>query len=341
MNSVASLYKFLTEAEKASLRAKDLTQQLLTLARGGAPIKTQTSLVEFIKESAGFALTGSKVRCEFLLPADLWPVKIDVGQMNQVLNNLLINAQQAMPTGGHITIQGENLSINAEGSNQHSNIQAGDYAKISVRDQGIGISEHDLSRIFDPYFTTKDKGNGLGLATTYAIVRNHGGYITVESELGVGTKFSLYVVASSEAVLARKDETTTLQTGHGKVLVMDDEPSIRNLLQSMLSYLGYTVEVTCDGVEAIELYKRAEESDQPFVAAIMDLTIPGGMGGKEAVRKLQEINPRVRAIVSSGYSTDSIMGDFRTFGFNGVITKPYNMVEVSRSLHEVLSLMNE
>ena len=325
--------KRLAEAEKACLRAKDLTQQLLTFAKGGAPIKKTTSIAEIIKESASFALKGSNARCEFSIPEALWLVETDEGQISQVINNLIINADQAMPAGGIIKVGAENMAVVEE---HGLPLKEGKYVKISIEDQGIGIPEEHLSDIFDPYFTTKHKGSGLGLATSYSIIKNHEGCITVESKLGVGTTFYLYLPASQKEPLTKKDIAEGPLAGKGRVLVMDDEEIIRDLTGELLSHLGYEVESARDGAEAIGLYKQAKAASRPFAVVIMDLTIPGGMGGKETMQKLLEIDPGVKAIVSSGYSNDPIMTDYRQYGFSAVVAKPYKVQELSKTLQAVM-----
>jgi len=325
----------LLEAEKASLRAKDLTQQLLTFSTGGAPVKKTASIAELLQESATFALRGSKVRCEFSLPDDLWPVEVDEGQMSQVITNLILNADQAMPGGGTINIRAENTVIKGK---RDLPLPKGNYIKITVKDQGIGIPKKHLAKIFDPYFTTKQKGSGLGLATTYSIIKNHEGYITVESEVGVGTTFHIQLPASKKpAPVKAKAKKEAPVGGKGRILVMDDEEMIRKMLSKMLPLDGYEVELAKDGAEAVELYRKARESGQPFDAVIMDLTIPGGMGGKEAIKKLLEIDPDVKAIVSSGYATDPIMADFKKYGFSAVVTKPYSFEELEKTLRNMLT----
>jgi len=321
----------LIEAERASMQARDLTQQLLTFSRGGAPVLQNTSITELIKDCASFVLRGSNVRCDLSIPDDLWPVRVDEGQISQVINNIVINADQAMPEGGIIKVCAENMAIGMEHALPLKN---GEYIRISIADQGIGIKEEYLRKIFDPFFTTKQKGNGLGLATSYSIVKNHSGHITVESEMGIGTTFRIYLPACPEEVLTDREEVKVkLVMGEGKVLVMDDEKRIRDLAEEMLSSLGYSITTAVDGSEAVEIYQEAMESGTPFGAVIMDLTVPGGMGGKEAIRKLIEVDPEVRAIVSSGYSNDPIMSDFREYGFSGFIAKPYRVGELSAALH--------
>nr|HID60014.1 response regulator [Desulfobacterales bacterium] len=328
------VFERLSEAEKASLRARDLTQQLLTFSRGGRPVKKQVSISELIQDSVSFALAGSDVGCEFSLPDNLWPVEVDDGQISQVINNLVINADQAMPEGGIIKVRGENITVDKD---HPLPVKEGRYVKVSIEDQGIGIPKEHLSKVFDPYFTTKQKGSGLGLATSYSILKNHGGYISVESELNVGTIFHIYLPALREGLIPEKEvEEEVPIAGRGRVLVMDDEDIVREVAGDMLTQLGYEVESAKDGVEAIELYKKAMEAGKSYDVVILDLTVPGGMGGKEAIQRLLEIDPEVKGVVSSGYSNDPIMAEFRRYGFTGVVAKPYRIKDLSEVLARIV-----
>jgi len=286
------IFRSLAEAEQATLRARDLVQQLLTFAKGGAPVKEVASLEDIIKDSATFACRGSQVRCDFNFPRNLWPVEVDPGQISQVIQNLTINAMQAMPTGGTITITAENMVLR---KNRGLPLPPGKYLKISVTDQGIGIPPAYLPKIFDPYFSTKQKGSGLGLATAYSIVKNHDGYMTVESTLGKGTTFFLYLPASAQKVKpAPVGEPIFPCKGRGKILVMDDDTGVRQVAGKILKHLGYEVDFAPDGAEAIEKYRESLGAGQPFDLVIMDLTIPGGMGGQETLQALLEIDPQTR-----------------------------------------------
>jgi PAS domain S-box-containing protein len=327
------IHRRLLEAEKACLRARDLTQQLLTFAKGGVPVKTTTAITDVITESASLSTAGAHVRCEFDFAADLWPVAIDEGQVNQVFNNLIINAEQASPDGGIIAIQAENVYFRDEAFGL---LPPGPYVVVRVSDHGSGIAPEHLPRIFDPYFTTKANGNGLGLASAYAIIRKHDGHIDVASVPGQGTTFTIYLPASPSETERRARMEESVISGKGRILVMDDSPSIRDLLGEMLAFLGYTVAYAADGNEAIDAYARARQDEQPFAAVIMDLTIPGGMGGKEATRQLLAIDPEARVIVSSGYSNDPIMSDYQQFGFKAVIAKPYRISDLGNVLAAVL-----
>lgn len=333
MDKTDPAYERLNKAENASLRAQELTQQLLTFSRGGAPVKRPTAIARLITEAAGFSLSGSRVLHELALAADLWAVDADEGQMMQVFSNILINADQAMPDGGIIRISGENIFL---GDNEVPSLPSGRYVRIAVRDEGIGIRQDHLPRIFDPYFTTKQKGSGLGLAATFSIIRRHNGHITVESTLGKGALFTLYLPASSETVVS-PPRLEKIVTGHGRVLVMDDDEDMRQTTADMLSRLGYTAECVADGAEAVDAYCRAQNAGVPFLAVIMDLTIPGGMGGQEAIGKLRAIDPQIRAIVSSGYSHDPVMSDFQAYGFHGVVCKPYRLQELGDVVAQVIS----
>jgi PAS domain S-box-containing protein len=326
------LSELLGEAEAASIRAQVLTRQLLTFAKGGAPVKETASITEIIRESCGFILHGSKSRCSFLIEEGLLNAEADVGQLNQVINNIVLNASQSMPEGGIIKIAAENTVIVKESGMP---LTPGRYVKISVTDQGSGIPEKYLSKIFDPYFTTKQKGSGLGLATAYSIIKRHEGHISVESQLGVGTTFGIYLPASDKP-LHEKKVKDVICSGRGKILVMDDEESIRKMVRIMLDQLGYTPELAADGAEAVMIYKKAMESSAPFDAVILDLTIPGGMGGREAVKELLNMDPEAKAIVSSGYSNDDVLSDYKEYGFKAVVPKPYDMLSLGKVLNEVL-----
>jgi two-component system cell cycle sensor histidine kinase/response regulator CckA len=323
----------LGEAEKATARARDLTHQLLTFSRGGAPIKRTASIGELVKDCCEFAARGSNVRCEYSVPDDIYPVDVDVGQIGQVISNLIINADHAMPEGGIIHVRVENVAVTEEDG---FSLTDGRYVKLSIQDRGVGIPAKILPKIFDPYFTTKHKGSGLGLATAYSIARSHDGLITVESDMGVGTTFHIYLPASEKGISHQNEPDSSVVTGEGKILLMDDEEPIRDMAREMLSMWGYEVDVAKDGEEAIDRYCSAGDSGSPYTAVILDLTVPGGMGGRETIRRLIEIDPEIRAIVSSGYSNDPVMSDYKGHGFSGVVAKPYTTEELSRTLEAVI-----
>ncbi|OPY76334.1 MAG: Blue-light-activated protein [Syntrophorhabdus sp. PtaU1.Bin153] len=331
------LLKRFNDAEQAVSRAKDLTQQLLTFSRGGSPVKRTSAVQSVLKASCRFAVTGSNIQCDFNLPDNLLPVDIDAGQINQVINNIIINAQQAMPEGGTIRVGAENIVSSGIMATQGVILNKGEYVRISISDHGAGIPADHLNKIFDPYFTTKEKGTGLGLATSHSIIKKHGGYITVESVVGRGTTFYIYLPASPRRETVNRTKYQTAAPIRGKILVMDDEAMIRAIMSEMLGNLGYSAEFAKNGNDAIELFKRAKGSGKPFDVAILDLTVPGGMGGKETIKGLLDLDPGIKAIVSSGYSNDPIMAEFRDYGFEGVITKPYKLTELNEILQSVLT----
>jgi PAS domain S-box-containing protein len=323
----------LTEAEKAFWRARDLTQQLLTFSKGGAPIKKAASIAELLTDTTAFVLRGTNVRCEFSIAEDLWPATFDIGQISQVINNLVINAQQAMPHGGVIAIRAKNVQI---GPRQVLPLRKGRYIRFDVEDQGIGIAKEHLPRIFDPYFTTKQTGSGLGLATSYSIIRKHDGHIEVKSTVGRGSLFSIYLPAYGDGSSTRASQPAKALDGSGKVLLMDDEETVCRVGTEILKRLGYSVEATRDGTEMLACYKKAQQAGEPFDLVIMDLTIPGGMGGKEAIAQLIECDPRAKAVVSSGYFNDPVMADHAKFGFLGVIAKPYKVEELAEIVRKLI-----
>jgi PAS domain S-box-containing protein len=318
----------LAASENALARATDLTRQLLTFARGGEPIKKVIKVGGLIKEAASFAIHGSTVKCQFVLANDLWLVEADEGQLSQVIQNLVINARQAMPEGGTLTLEAKNIRSTQEGKR---------FVHISVADSGAGIHEHHLQRIFDPFFTTKQLGSGLGLATCYSIIKQHGGNITVTSTLGKGSTFYVDLPAAEQGSVVEADSIIEVVYGSGRVLVMDDEEPVREAAQAMLEELGYTVECAKNGSDTVELYRQRKEEGTPFSAVIMDLTIPGEIGGKGAINFLLKIDPNVKAIVSSGYSTDPVMANYSEFGFVAVLRKPYRPQEMSVILDDCLS----
>lgn len=334
--------KKLLAAETAALQAKSLTQQLLTFSKDGAPSMEVTTVEQLVEESAQFILRGSNVKCEIEKEDSVWPVDADKGQISQVINNLIINADQAMPSGGTIRLQVHNKRL------RHAEVpalKAGEYVCVSVIDQGIGISPENIKRIFDPYFTTKEEGNGLGLASSHSIIRSHNGAMTVESEEDKGTCFCVYlpksrnpeantVVQSAEKEKpARKSD---LHKGRGRILVMDDMEAMMMVAGEILNALGYEVEFSTNGEEAIQAYKAAKESGNPFDAVVFDLTVPGGMGGEEASEILIEYDPDLIAIASSGYTTSNVMSDYQNSAFKAVVPKPYRIKEMSDALHRVL-----
>lgn len=321
-------------AAKATLRAQELTRQLLTFARGGAPIKKTASISELLKDCAEFVLRGVNIRTGFSLAPDLWHVHMDAGQISQVVNNLIINSVQALPEeGGRLLIRARNVQVDEDSSLP---LTPGRYVRISISDNGKGIERNHIRKVFDPYFTTKERGSGLGLATSYSIIKKHEGHITLWSKLGVGTTFYFFLPASRPKPRKIRSADAGPIQGTGRVLVMDDEEMIRNLVAELLTTLGYDVACAADGTEAIRMYAEALNSGMPFDAAIIDLTIPGGMGGKEAVRNLLKLDPFLKAIVSSGHSKDEVMSRYVDYGFKGVLPKPYDGKQLSQELFRVI-----
>ncbi len=336
LTGTPGIFPRLLEAERATLKARDLTRQLLTFAKGGEPIRRAVAISELIRESSGLVLRGTNCRACLDIPNDLWPVFVDSVQIGQVFHNLLINAVQAMPNGGKLEIRCRNLLLdNGSKSGLMGTLEPGKYAQITIIDHGTGIKPQDLTRVFDPYFTTKPNGTGLGLSTTYSIIRRHQGHVAVSSTLGLGTSFTIILPACEQEVERVKEGDTMPILGSGRILIMDDEELVRETAGDMLETLGYDVTLSEDGADALRIYQAAKASGHPFQAVIMDLTIPGGMGGKEAVQKLLEIDPEACAIVSSGYSDDPVVANYIAYGFRGVVSKPYLLSTLSGTLAEL------
>ncbi len=335
-----SSYGAVADAEKSAVRARMLAQQLLTLAKGGSPIRKVSSLPTIITDAASFVLTGSKLRCQCDIADDLWTVEVDSGQISQVIENLTINASHAMPQGGILEITAANVELEAEEVSALPGLHPGAYVKTAVKDTGCGISAKHLPQIFDPYFTTKSDGTGLGLATAYSIMRKHDGLLTVISTEGVGTTFTLYLPASDKPAEPPAEALIGPIAGTGHILALDDEEVIRTVLTRSLTILGYTVVCVRDGSEAVAAYRDAQAAGTPFDAVILDLTIPGGMGGEATFAALRELNPDVKGIVSSGYSTSEVMSAPAAQGFQGVVAKPYDIRQLSRVISKVMSDTN-
>ncbi len=330
----SEIAKCLKEAERATVSAQDLTQQLLTFAKGGEPVRSAVDLAAIVRDVSSFALHGSLVKSVFDLPNDLWPVDADKGQIGRVVQNLVINAVQAMQTGGTVHISARNEEVSGLG---RPSVASGDYVQISIADSGTGIAPENLTRIFEPYFTTKKSGSGLGLAAVYSIVRKHRGAIDVESEVGRGTTFHLWLAAMRAGrPISDNDHPGRLKPLEGRVLFMDDEPSIRSLATALMKRLGLEILAVSDGSEVVEQFRIAKEMGRPFSLVIMDLTVPGGMGGCEAMVLLRAMDPNVKAVVSSGYSSDPVLANYRDYGFCGVVSKPYEAMKFSRAIGEAL-----
>lgn len=319
-------HKYLTESEKAIDRAKNLTTQLLTFSKGGDPIKKPISIKNLLTESVSFSITGSNVKARFHIDDDLHNVKVDKDQINQVISNIIVNSIQAMPQGGAIEVYGRNVK---SGEEKIVSLPKRDYILIKIKDSGIGIPEENLTKIFDPYFTTKQTGTGLGLAISYSIIKKHDGFIRVESKTGQGTTFYIYLPAFRGRVSLEDQKQINIESGYGRILYMDDDNSINDTVRELLTHIGYSVVVVNDGNKAIELYKKAMAANEKFDLVILDLTVPGGMGGKETLTKLLKTDPHVVAIATSGYSNDPIMSDYTAYGFTDTIAKPFRIQEIA------------
>jgi len=324
-------------AEKAAMQAKELTDQLLRLAKGGSSAADAVTIDEIVEEGAQFILRGTNVTYSVEKDEKLWPAHVNRGQMSQVVNNLVINARQAMPRGGVLRVSLENKTLKSEAV---EGLKAGDYICIEFSDKGMGISAEDITHIFEPYYTTKQDGSGLGLASSLSIIKKYGGIISADSELGKGTTFIIYLPRSEqEKPIHTLDSVSnnTIQKGSGRILIMDDMEAMKLVAGEILEALGYATVLTSNGEEAIESYKRAKESGDPFDAVVFDLTVPGGMGGEEACKLLRAYDPNLVAIATSGYTNSDVMSDYQGAGFNAVIPKPYRIKEMSRALYLLLN----
>ncbi len=332
-------FSALMKAEKASQRAIELAYQLLTFSKGGTPIIKVVSARELLEESVSLVLRGANVKGEVNCSEDLHEILADPGQISQVFNNLIINALQAMPDGGMFSVTAGNMRL-LEGNTFE--LSPGEYVNIIFSDQGCGISKENLHKIFDPYFTTKPTGTGLGLASAHSIITRHGGHISVQSTIGVGTSFNILLPAS-DAQDSEQDKNLTLpilpENMDKTILVMDDEEMIRSVAIEILGELGYAVSSCINGEEAIQMYRDTMQAGKPFAAVIMDLTIPGGMGGKEAAEQILVIDPQACLIVSSGYSDNAVMAECKEHGFAGVLPKPYKATELAQLLNSVIKIL--
>jgi PAS domain S-box-containing protein len=324
----------LREGERALLRARDLTQQLLTFAKGGEPVRAAVPLADVVRDAAQFSLHGSSVRGEFNIAQDLRPADADKGQIGQVVQNLVINAVQAMPGGGTIRVDLSN-EVLAEGD--VVTLPGGEYLRLEIADTGRGIAPEHLTRIFEPFFTTKEFGSGLGLATVYSVIKKHRGHIAVESTVGVGTTFRIWLPAARPEPVRTAAVAGAFEPIKGRILFMDDEEPIRMMTKTLLERLGLEVQVASDGAEAVREYAAARSSGRPYDVVVFDLTVPGAMGGADAMREILKLDPTAKGIVSSGYSSDPVMANFQAHGFRGSVPKPYRMSDFSRTLREVMS----
>ena len=333
-------FQLLGHALVASKTAKNLTQKLIIFSKGGSPTKEIAAVDRLVKSATDFTLSGSNIKSNYHFPPDIRLIDVDQSQIGQAIHNVIMNARDAMQEGGIINVTALNVKL----TDEVPTLVEGDYVKISITDQGNGIPEEEFDRIFDPYYSTKEmghtRGTGLGLSICRSIIRKHGGEVTVASQMGVGTTMHLYLPAANPKSLAKIPSEKTGEKarifGEGKILVMDDEPMIRELAGEILWHLGYEVEFAKDGDEAVALYQRSMKSARPFEAVILDLTVRGGMGGKEAIQKLIDIDPDIKGIVSSGYSDDPGMMDYQQYGFSGVVAKPYTLEELGEKLSRVL-----
>ena len=326
-------HDYLDNAMNCFSRARDLTQQLLTFSKGGDPVKKVLSIYPVLRGSVKLSFSGSNVRSEINVDPLIKFIEADRNQLNQVFNNVFLNARQAMPDGGVVTIEAGNTKLRA---GDVKDLPAGKYIRVSVKDQGTGISKELLPKVFDPFFTTKQFGSGLGLATSYSIIKKHGGNIAVESEMGTGTTVTVLLPAT-EKEIAEEEQAVRIQKGTGKILLMDDERMIREVAGELLKYIGYDVECVKNGEEAVVAYKDAMESGKEFNAVIVDLTVVGGMDGEKTMQKLLEIDPNVKGIVSSGYSNSPVMGNPGKYGFIASIAKPFRGEKLAQLLNEILS----
>lgn len=330
----------LMAAERAILQAAELTKRLITFARGTDPVRRLCDIREMIRDTVDRGVAGLPLALTYSIEDDLWPVEVDEEQLRQAIKNLVANAGEAMSEGGSLKIGAKNVQVS---SHDLLPVPEGAYVRISVEDTGVGIAEKDLPYIFDPYFSTKQrgiqKGMGLGLSVSYSIVSRHQGCITVESQRGNGTSFFVHlpVLVGETPVksIATEDKHETTK-GRKKVLVMDDEAMIREVTKQLLTASGYDVEIAADGLEAIHLYTRAKKANDPFAVVFLDLSVKGGLGGVPALKRLQKIDPHVKAIISSGYSDDLIMKNYRKYGFLEAVTKPFTLEKLTGVMEKLI-----
>jgi len=330
-DNAAKALENIDKALTAYQPANDLTKRLLTFSKGGAPDKQITAIADLLAETTKFVLSGSNAVPEFSFAQDLWKCEIDAKQVNQAITNILINAQQAMQSGGTVSITAENEMIAPPGGA----VRPGSYVRITIRDQGPGIPAENLPKIFDPFFTTRQNARGLGLATAYSIIRRHGGHVGVESPPGKGAAFIIHLPAA-RSMRGAKGALSDPYAGHGRILVMDDDMYIKDVARALLESMGYSVTIANHGKEALELFDKATAEKQPYDAVILDLTIPGGMGGKETIRELRKRDPKIKAIASSGYSEAPVMSHPDMYGFKAVLRKPYKRDDLGNALQQLM-----
>jgi CheY-like chemotaxis protein len=327
----------LKKARHTCSLAGDLTAQLVTFAEGGAPIRKAIFLSEMIEDLLGPVLSGSNVRGEFSLAKDLWPAEADAQQIGQVLRNLVLNAREAMPHGGVVAIRAENVVLS---DYEQPSLPRGDYVRVSITDHGAGIADDVLPKIFDPYFSTKQRGHqkgmGLGLTICHSVILKHAGAIAVESKVGVGTTFHIYLPAARKLTSGERAAVPAAIGRQGKVLVMDDDDAVREILGVTLQQMGHEVATARDGQMAVEIYGKAHRVGRPFDTVILDLTVSGGMGGRETIQALLQLDPMVKAIVMSGYGHDRVILEHDRYGFKGALTKPFDPEELEEILNRVM-----
>jgi len=323
--------EILKDTTEAARNARGLTAQLMAFAKGGQPVKKEFCLEQALADIFKLATAGTKAACEFSVPENLWSVEGDENQLKQAVNNVLVNALQAMPAGGKLTLRAENA-----GGPELTGLAGKDCVKLTVTDTGIGIPAQYLGRIFDPYFTTKSRGHGLGLSMVWSVIKNHGGHIQASSEPGKGTAFEIYLLSTGRCLQKTREQARPVQKGSGRVLVLEDEEIVSQAVKRMLEQLGYSCRLTADGKETLRAYAEAKAAGRPFDIIMLDLTIPGGLGGKEAVLQLRKIAPKAKVIVSSGYSDEAVMADYKAYGFDAVLPKPYRYEDLAETLARLL-----
>jgi nitrogen-specific signal transduction histidine kinase/ActR/RegA family two-component response regulator len=334
-----SLLGFLSKAGQAAQHAAHLSGQLLTFSKGGAPLKKVVSIGELLERSAEFALYGSNLRADFDLAVDLWKAEVDAGQIEQVVNALMLNAREAMPKGGTVRVRARNVVLE---ENANALLSAGRYIKVSITDRGTGIADELRTKIFDPYFTTKPTATGLGLAISYSVVKKHGGLLLLENSSAEGSVFVFYLRATEHAVSSPEARAANrpFHYNHQRILIMDDEAAIRELTSQLLGTLGYEVTAVPDGLEAVRIYERALRRGEHFQAVILDATVRGGMGGVATIERLRSMDPKVNAIICSGYSDEAALSEFLAYGFRGALPKPFTRSELADALQHAFETGN-
>jgi len=331
-----NLLSYLGKAGQAAQHAARLSSQLLTFSKGGAPLKKVSSVGDLLQRAAEFSLHGSKLRAAIEIEDHLAKAEIDAGQIEQVINALIINAREAMPNGGCVRVCAENIQIDDRTGLQ---LEPGRYIRVTITDQGSGIAPEIVGKIFDPYFTTKSSSSGLGLAISYSIIRKHGGLLHLERTSPEGTTFTFYLPAASGKVVSDpfQPNDRSYHFHPQRILVMDDESAIRELTAQLLGTMGYEVTAVPDGLEAVRIYERAARKGEHFRVVILDATVRGGLGGVETIERLRNIDPQVNAIICSGYSDEAALSEFLSYGFRGALPKPFTRRELADALQKALA----